>query len=108
MGSAASWECWDAVSIPSLAQWVKVLVLPQLWLKSQLRLRYDPWPRNSICHGAAKKKKPEERKNKLILFLLNYEILEEEYKNNTLKNHIPTQNKIHRHKPDQGGGRLTH
>ena len=32
-GSAVSWEDWDAGLIPSLAQWVKDLVSPQLWLR---------------------------------------------------------------------------
>ena len=41
----------------SLAQWVKDPVLPQLHLRSQLQLGSDPWPGNSICHRAAKKKK---------------------------------------------------
>ena len=42
--------------IPSLAQWVKDLALPQLGRRSQLQLGSDPWPRNSACCGAAKKK----------------------------------------------------
>ena len=46
-GLAASWECGDEGSIPSLAQWVKDLALPQLIVS-------DPWPGNSICLGAAK------------------------------------------------------
>ena len=36
--------------------------LLQLWRRSQLRLRSDPWPRNATCPGVAKKKqkqKPE-------------------------------------------------
>ena len=53
----ASWEYWDAGSIPGLAQWVKDLVLLQLQYKSQLWLESDPWPRISICHRVAKKKK---------------------------------------------------
>lgn len=49
-------ECWEAGSIPSLAQRVKDQTLP-LRLRSQLRLGSDPWPGNAICLGAAKKKK---------------------------------------------------
>ena len=44
MGSGTSLECWDAGSIPAPAQWAKDLVLPQLRPRSQLWLRYDPWP----------------------------------------------------------------
>ena len=43
-------------SIPGLAQCVKDLALPRLWL------RYDPWPRSSISHGVAKKKKKKKKK----------------------------------------------
>ena len=57
MGSAVSWELQDKGLIPHPAQWVKNLALPQLWLRLQLWLRSDPWPKNSICHGVAKKKK---------------------------------------------------
>ena len=43
-------------SIPGPAQWVKDLVLQQLWLSSRLWLGSDPWPGSSICYQAAKKK----------------------------------------------------
>ena len=40
-------QCLEgAGSIPSPEQWVKDPALLQLWLKLQLRLRFDPWPRN--------------------------------------------------------------
>lgn len=61
MGWATSLDCWEADLIP-MHQWVKGLVLPQVWLRSQLLLRSDPWPMNSICCGAANKGK----KKKLI------------------------------------------
>ena len=32
--------------LPSLEQWVKNLALLQLWCKSQLWLKFNPWPRN--------------------------------------------------------------
>ena len=46
------WRCLGSTGHrfdPNLVQWVRDLVLPQL------RLISDPWPRNSVCHGAAKK-----------------------------------------------------
>ena len=33
-------------SIPGPAQWVKDPVLPALWQRLQLQLRFSPWPRN--------------------------------------------------------------
>ena len=62
MGAAASWEPWDAGFIPSPAQWIKDSALSQLRLRLQLQLRSDPWPGNSVCHGAAKKKKKKKKK----------------------------------------------
>ena len=38
----------------------RVQVWPLAWnsgITSQLQLKSDPWPRNSICHGMAKKGK---------------------------------------------------
>ena len=66
MGSAASWECWDAGLIPDSAQWGKDLALSQLQHKSKLWLGSDPWPGKSICQGVAKKEKKRKRKAKLI------------------------------------------
>ena len=69
-GLAVPLECWDAGSIFSPAQCVKDLALLQLWLKLKLRLRSqlwlgsDPWPRNSICLGTAKKKKKKKKKKR--------------------------------------------
>ena len=60
-----SWECWDAGSIPSLTQWVQDLALPQLQLRSQLWIGSNPWPRNSICCGAAKKEKRRKKEKNL-------------------------------------------
>ena len=38
-------------------QWVKNLVLLQLWHRLQLQLRFDPcWEFPSTCHGYAKKR----------------------------------------------------
>ena len=51
--------CSARKQVRSLAQHgvLRDLALPQLQCGSQLRLGSDPWPRNSICCGAAKKEK---------------------------------------------------
>ena len=36
--------------IPTLAHWVKNPALLQLWRRSESWLRFDPWPRNFLCH----------------------------------------------------------
>ena len=51
-------------------QWVKDVVLPQLWYRLQLRLEFDPWPGNQIPYGmgaAIKKKKKSERMDLLFI-----------------------------------------
>ena len=61
--SVASWECWDTGLIPGPIQWVKDLVLLQLWLRLQ--------PVNSVCLGVAKKTKQNKTKNQLAHSLTN-------------------------------------
>ena len=75
MGLAASWEHLDTGLIPGPAQWVKDLTLPQLQLRLRLRLSSDPWPRNSICLGVAKKEKKKSSQiisiKQRLLFIIN-------------------------------------
>ena len=66
MGSAASWEHWDADLIPGLAQWVKGPALLKLQLGSRLGSDLIPGlGAGSICHRVAKNK----TKNKQSVFL---------------------------------------
>lgn len=60
-GSAASWGHWDTGSIPGLAQCLKDLALPQLWLRLHLGLGFDPWPSNSIGCGVANKERKKKK-----------------------------------------------
>ena len=61
--------CTARMQVRSPVQYsgLKDLVLPQMQHRSQLQLRSDPWPRNSICCGAAKK----EGKKKFLLQVQN-------------------------------------
>ena len=69
-GLTVSLQCQDAGSIPSPAQWVKDPMLPHLHCRSQLQLRSDPWPRNSICCcGEKEKNTPPPKKKTLLKFL---------------------------------------
>ena len=66
-GISSILQHWGAGSIPSPAQWVKDLTLPQLQLGSQLA-KSDPWPGNSICCKVAKTK---QKKSKFRLTMLS-------------------------------------
>ena len=47
----------DTSSVPGPAQGVKDPALPQLRLRLQVRLRFDPWPRNSTLPRSGQKRK---------------------------------------------------
>ena len=57
VGSMASLQHQNTGSIPAQHSGLKDPVSPQLWCGSQLWLRPDPWPGNSICCGMAQKEK---------------------------------------------------
>ena len=57
---------------PGPAQWVKDPLLPQPQLRSRLWLRSDPWPRNSICRGAAKKEKKKKKSWMVGTFVMSH------------------------------------
>ena len=52
------------VLIPSPAKWVEDPALPQLWLRLQLWLISDPWPRTPYAAGWPKKRKKKGEKKK--------------------------------------------
>ena len=58
-GSEASLQLRMQVQSLAWHSGLKDLVLLQLWLRSELWLSSNAWPRISICHGAAKKEKEE-------------------------------------------------
>ena len=64
MGSEASWESWDAGSIPGLAQGLKEVVLLQVWLRLQLQLGSDP---GLLTPYAVGQPLPPKKKKKKIL-----------------------------------------
>ena len=65
VGSAASLQLWNKGSIPDRAPWVKD---PQLWWHQlQLWLTPDPWPGNSVCQVAAKKKEKKKERERWIV-----------------------------------------
>ena len=52
-----------ALAVPAVAQWVKYPAFPQLWRRSQLWLRFDPWPWElPYTVGTAKPKKQNSTK----------------------------------------------
>ena len=67
----AQWDqqhlCSSRTQVQSLAQHhgLKDPALLQLWPRSQLWLRSDPWPGNSICHGVVIKEKKNKRYQKV-------------------------------------------
>ena len=58
--------CVALVGSSVLAQRLKHLALLQLWLRLQLQLRLDPWPRNFHVLGMWPKK---ERSRNVVVFL---------------------------------------
>ena len=60
--------CGSAGSIPSLVQWVKDPMLPQIWLGCSSSLDWIPGPEISTCHGCSQKKK-ERKKSHETWFL---------------------------------------
>ena len=50
-----AYHCGGNDLIPGLAQWIKDPLLLQLWYRSQLQLRLDPWPRNFHVPWGGKK-----------------------------------------------------
>ena len=53
------WSTGTQIQFPAQHSGLKDLVLLQLQHRSKLRLRSDPWPKNSIHHGAARIKKKQ-------------------------------------------------
>lgn len=56
--------CSHADSISGQAQWVKVLMLPQLWLRLQLQFGFSSCPRNFHLLWVQLKKKKNKKKER--------------------------------------------
>ena len=51
-----------SLGVPTVVQWVKDLVLSQLWCRSQLQLRFNPWPRGRpYAEGCSQKNKNKKK-----------------------------------------------
>ena len=55
--------CRGMGSIPSAVQWVKDLVFPQLWHRSQMQVGLDPWPGNFHMPQVPAEKKRKKKIN---------------------------------------------
>ena len=65
--------------IPTVAQQVKDLAVPQLWHRSQLRIRFDPWPRNFHMSWVQPKEREREKERLKINYLsIHHKKLEKE------------------------------
>ena len=79
-----------ACSIPGLTQWVKDLVLPQLWCRSQMWLRFYLWPGNFHLLRVWLKKDKKKRKEKKRIWgcqggLKELELLKSKYYSKGMK-----------------------
>ena len=54
----------NQLGVPTVAQWIKDLMLPQRWHGSQLQLRFYPWPKNFHMLWVWLKKKKKKKKKK--------------------------------------------
>lgn len=61
-GKKTACLCGGASWLPDPAQWLKDLVLPQLWYTLHLQLGVNPWPGNFPMPGVWQKKKKTKKK----------------------------------------------
>ena len=57
-----SQECWEVSGVSLVVQWVKDQALPQLWCRSQLWLKFIPWPVSFHLLWVPQKKGKEKKK----------------------------------------------